>query len=152
LIDARRHELAVTLPPEPVWLEADAARLEQVFANLLNNAAKYTEDGGKIGLTAQREGTEAVVRVRDTGQGIPPDMLPHIFDLFTQEQRSLDRSQGGLGIGLTLARSLVELHGGSVEAASAGLGQGSEFTVRLPALAGAALAPAGTGAAAGGPT
>ena len=104
LIDARRHELTVTLPPEPLWCEADAARLAQVLANLLNNAAKYTEEGGRIGLTVAREGDEAVFRVRDTGIGIPADMLPRIFELFTQVDRSLDRSEGGLGIGLTLVQ------------------------------------------------
>ena len=119
-------------PQEPVPLEADAARLEQVLANLLNNAAKYTEPGGRIELEAGREGDEAFVRVRDTGIGIAPELLPRVFDLFTQAERSLDRSQGGLGIGLTLVRRLVELHGGSVAASSAGVGRGSEFVVRLP--------------------
>src|SRR5207248_2085596 len=109
--------------------------LAQVLANLLNNAAKYTEEGGRIWLTVAREEAEAVFRVRDTGMGIAPPMLASVFDLFTQVDRSLDRSQGGLGIGLTLVRRLVELHGGSVAAHSAGPGQGSEFVVRLPALA-----------------
>src|SRR5262245_26391273 len=135
LIDARRHGLAVTLPPEPVRLEADATRLAQVVANLLNNAAKYTEEQGLIWLTVERDGGEAVVRVRDTGVGIPAEMLAQVFDLFTQVAHSEDRSQGGLGIGLTLARSLVEMHGGSVRAHSDGPGQGSEFVVRLPLLA-----------------
>ena len=135
LIDARRHELAVTLPPEPVRLEADATRLAQVVANLLNNAAKYTEERGHIWLTVERDGGEAVVRVRDTGVGIPAEMLAQVFDLFTQVTHSLDRSQGGLGIGLTLAKSLVEMHGGSVRAHSDGPGQGSEFVVHLPLLA-----------------
>jgi PAS domain S-box-containing protein len=134
LIDARKHDLTVSLPPKLMWLEADPARLAQVLINLLNNAAKYTEESGKIWLTAQREGSEVVLRVRDTGVGIPPQILPHVFDLFTQEDRSVARSQGGLGIGLSLVRSLVEMHGGSVKAASPGLGQGSEFTVRVPAL------------------
>lgn len=132
LIAARRHELSVSLPDEPIPLEADTARLEQVLANLLNNAAKYTEPGGRLAIEARREGEAAVVRVRDNGIGIAPELLPRIFDLFTQADRSLDRSQGGLGIGLTLVRSLVELHGGSVTAASAGVGKGSEFVVRLP--------------------
>ena len=111
--------------------------------NLLNNAAKYTEEGGQIWLTAQQEGEEVVLRVRDTGVGITPELLPRIFDLFTQADRTLDRSQGGLGIGLSLVQRLVELHGGRVEAHSAGLGQGSEFLVRLPALSPAteAIAP-----------
>ena len=132
LIESRRHELSVALPAEPVPLEADAARLEQVLSNLLNNAAKYTEPGGRIDLQAGRDGDEAFVRIRDTGIGIAPELLPRVFDLFTQEERSLDRSQGGLGIGLTLVRRLVELHGGSVVASSGGVGRGSEFVVRLP--------------------
>ena len=102
LVEARKHQLTVSQPPEPVWLEADPTRLAQVVANLLNNAAKYTEKGGHIWLTVEREGEEAVLRVRDTGVGIAPEMLPHVFELFTQADRSLDRSQGGLGIGLTL--------------------------------------------------
>ena len=105
-----------------------------MLANLLNNAAKYTEEGGRIWLTVTREGAEAVLRVRDTGVGIPADMLSSVFDLFTQVDRSLDRSQGGLGIGLTLVRRLVEMHGGSVRAYSEGPTRGSEFVVRLPAL------------------
>jgi PAS domain S-box-containing protein len=134
LIDQRRHELTISLPPEPIWLHADAARLEQVVANLLANAAKYTEEGGHIWLTVEQEGDECVLRVRDTGVGITPALLPCIFDLFTQAERSLDRSQGGLGIGLALVHRLTDLHGGKVEAYSS-LGQGSEFVVRLPALA-----------------
>jgi CheY-like chemotaxis protein/anti-sigma regulatory factor (Ser/Thr protein kinase) len=109
--------------------------LSQVLANLLNNAAKYTPAGGNIGLTVTRERDDAVFRVRDSGTGIPQEMLPRIFDLFTQVEQSLDRSQGGLGIGLTLVQRLVEMHGGSVHAASDGPGRGSEFTVRLPAVA-----------------
>jgi PAS domain S-box-containing protein len=131
--ESRRHELAVELPDEPVWLEADAGRLEQVLSNLLHNAAKFTEDGGQVILSAGREGHEAVVRVRDTGVGIPPDLLPLIFDLFQQGDRTLDRSHDGLGIGLTLSRKLVELHEGTIEAVSEGVGTGSEFVVRLPA-------------------
>ena len=131
-IETSRHRLSVSLPEEPILLQADSARLEQVLANLLNNAAKYTEPGGTIDLKAGREDDEAVARVRDSGIGIAPELLPRVFDLFTQADRSLDRSQGGLGIGLTLVRRLVELHGGSVAAASSGLGQGSEFVVRLP--------------------
>jgi CheY-like chemotaxis protein/two-component sensor histidine kinase len=134
LIDARHHEMTVSLPPEPVHLNADPTRLVQVLGNLLNNAAKYTEEGGRIWLTASREGSEAVVRVRDTGIGIPSHMLPKVFDLFTQDDRTLDRAEGGIGIGLTLVRSLVELHGGSVVATSSGPGHGSEFVVRIPAL------------------
>lgn len=132
LLDARKHQLTVSSPPERLWVEGDAARLSQIVGNLLNNAAKYTEEGGRIWLTVSREDTELVLRVRDTGIGIPPELLSYIFDLFTQVDRSLDRSQGGLGIGLTLVRRLVELHQGSVHAQSAGPNQGSEFIVRLP--------------------
>jgi len=131
LIDQRKHELTVSLPAKAIWLHADTARLEQVMVNLLTNAAKYTDLGGKVWLTVQQEGEEAVLRVRDTGVGIAPEILPRIFDLFTQAERSLDRSQGGLGIGLALVQRLVEMHGGTV-AASSVLGQGSEFVVRLP--------------------
>jgi signal transduction histidine kinase/ActR/RegA family two-component response regulator len=130
LIDQRKHELTVSLPPDPIWLYADASRLEQVVTNLLTNAAKYTNEGGHIWLSAQQEGDKAVLRVRDTGLGIAPALLPHVFDLFTQAQRSSDRSQGGLGIGLTLAKRLVEMHAGTVGVSST-LGQGSEFVVSL---------------------
>ena len=131
LMTQRRHELTVALPPEPLWLHADASRLEQVIVNLLTNAAKYTDEGGRIALTVLRDGDAATLRVRDTGIGIAPELLPHIFELFTQDERSLDRSQGGLGIGLCLVQRLVELHGGTVAAQSVP-GQGSEFVVRLP--------------------
>jgi two-component system CheB/CheR fusion protein len=134
-IDQRRHELSVSLPGESICVEGDPIRLEQVLTNLLTNAAKYTDPGGKIQLAVERNGIEALIRVQDNGIGIDPSLLPRIFDLFTQANRSLDRSQGGLGIGLTVARRLVELHGGSITAASAGLGKGSEFTIRLPAPA-----------------
>jgi len=134
LIAARKHQLTVSLPQEPVSLEADPPRLAQVLANLLMNAAKYTDDGGQIWLTAEAQGDELVITVRDTGMGIPPELLPRVFDPFIQEERSLDRAQGGLGLGLTLVRSLVELHGGRVEASSAGRGQGSQFVLRLPLL------------------
>jgi signal transduction histidine kinase/DNA-binding response OmpR family regulator len=134
LIDTRKHELAVSLPRESLWVEGDAARLSQVLGNLLNNAAKFTEEGGQVSLTVDRDGADVVVRVKDTGIGIPPEMLSYIFDLFTQVERSLDRSQGGLGIGLTLVRRLVELHQGSVHVTSAGPNQGSEFVVRLPLM------------------
>ncbi|MBI3947388.1 MAG: PAS domain-containing protein [Armatimonadetes bacterium] len=144
VIQAKGHQLAVSLPSQPLPVEGDPARLQQVVGNLLNNAAKYTPSGGHIWLTAEREAPSGppepggeregwvVVRVRDDGIGIAPELLPHVFDLFVQSQRSLDRSQGGLGIGLTLVRRLVELHGGSVEAHSEGEGKGSEFVVRLP--------------------
>ena len=135
LIDAGRHHLTSSPPDECVWVHADQARLAQVLSNLLNNAAKYTPPGGTIWISASRHGGDAVISVRDTGVGIPPDMLSRVFDLFQQVDRSIDRSQGGLGIGLTLARRLVEMHGGSIEATSAGPGQGSEFVVRLPIVA-----------------
>ena len=135
LLDSAGHDFEATLPSEPIHLEADATRLAQVVSNLLNNAAKYTERGGRIRLSAERRGDEAVVSVRDTGIGIPREMLSRIFEMFTQADRSLDRSQGGLGVGLTLARRLVEMHGGAIEAKSEGSGQGSEFVVRLPAIA-----------------
>jgi signal transduction histidine kinase/DNA-binding response OmpR family regulator len=134
LVEAHAHLLAVSLPEGPLRVHADPARLTQVLTNLLNNAAKYTPDGGQIWLSAAPDGGEAVFRVRDTGAGIPRDMLSKVFDLFTQVDRSLDRSEGGLGIGLTLVRRLVELHGGRVAAFSEGPGRGSEFVVRLPLL------------------
>src|SRR5207248_2255971 len=118
-----------------VWLEADLVRLAQVLANLLSNAAKYTELGGKIALTAAVEPGEAVFRVRDSGIGIAPEVLPHLFEMFVQVAPGASRSQGGLGIGLTLVKNLVEMHGGTVEVHSAGLGQGSEFVIRLLAAA-----------------
>ena len=132
LIEAARHELTVELPAEPVTLMADSVRLAQIVANLLNNAAKYTEDGGRIALSARREGNHAVISVRDSGVGIPLEVLPRVFDLFAQADRTYHRAQGGLGIGLTLVRTLVELHGGTVAATSDGVGYGSEFIVRLP--------------------
>ncbi len=134
LIEAANHELTVTAPPHPIFVDGDPVRLAQVFLNLLNNAAKYTERGGRIVLTVERQGSDAVVSVKDTGVGIPPAMLSRIFELFMQVDRTLDKAQGGLGIGLTLVRRLVEMHGGSVEARSAGYGRGSEFIVRLPAV------------------
>ncbi|HUP81696.1 MAG TPA: ATP-binding protein, partial [Pirellula sp.] len=133
LIEERRHQLTVSIPPEPIWLNADVSRMEQVLVNLLTNAAKYTKDGGRIWVTVQQEGELCVVRVRDNGVGISQELLPRIFDLFTQAERSLDRSQGGLGIGLALVQRLTNLHSGTVEAESQ-LGQGSEFIVRLPML------------------
>ncbi|HUE30717.1 MAG TPA: MASE1 domain-containing protein [Verrucomicrobiae bacterium] len=148
LVDARGQALTVSLPPEPVRVEADAVRLTQVFANLLGNAAKYTPPRGSIWLTAECVGDEVAVRVRDTGVGLPPELLPHIFDLFVQGDASLDRTRGGLGIGLTLVRALVELHGGRVEARSAGLEKGSEFVAWLPALPGGLPALAAAPAAA----
>src|SRR5262249_12433923 len=132
LMESARHEFAVTVAPEPIVLDGDAARLSQAISNLLNNAARYTERGGRARLTAERQGSDAVVTVRDTGIGIPPEMLPRIFEKFAQLDRPLERSQGGLGIGLSLVKALVELHGGTVHAHSDGPGKGSEFTVRLP--------------------
>jgi signal transduction histidine kinase/ActR/RegA family two-component response regulator len=145
LIEAAGHDLAVSLPPEPIVLDADPTRLAQVFSNLLNNAAKYTPRGGSIRLTAERQGDEVVVKIRDTGIGIPADMLPRVFEMFTQVDRSLERSQGGLGIGLSLVRGLIELHGGSVEARSEGPGRGSELLVRLPVHAPVRAAHAAAG-------
>ena len=135
LMDCRKHDFSVALPTTPIWVEGDPARLEQVVVNLLNNAAKYTDTGGLIRMTVNREGDEAVIRVRDNGVGIAPELLPHIFELFTQVDGSLGRSYGGLGIGLALARNLVEMHEGRLQAHSGGLGQGCEFTIKLPLLA-----------------
>jgi signal transduction histidine kinase len=132
-VEAGGHELTVTLPDEPVHLDADPVRLAQVFLNLLNNAAKYTEKGGRIRLTAKRVGQEVVVSVTDTGIGIAPEHLPRLFDMFSQVASAMERSQGGLGIGLSLVKGLVEMHGGSITARSDGPGKGSEFMVRLPA-------------------
>jgi len=142
LVDQRGHRLQVELPQEPVWLLADATRLAQVFVNLLNNAAKFTDPGGRIGLHAAQQGNELVVSVTDNGLGFAATLQPVIFDMFVQADRSLERAHAGLGVGLSLARYLVEAHGGSITASSAGPGQGSEFTVRLPTLeAGAAETP-----------
>ena len=134
LIEKHQHSLEVALSPLTVWLYADASRLEQVVVNLLTNAAKYTEPGGSIKVSVQQEGNDAVLRVRDSGVGIAPELLPHVFELFTQAERSLARSEGGLGIGLCLVKRLVEMHRGTVEAHST-LGDGSEFVVRLPVMA-----------------
>lgn len=151
LLEARRHRFILNAPDEPIFVEADPTRLAQVILNLLNNAAKYTEEGGYIDLTVERQtgGTgvspvdEVVLRFRDSGIGIPPESLLKIFELFVQGERNLDRGQGGLGIGLTVVRRLVELHGGSVQAFSEGLGRGSEFVVRLPTASALPLAGEG---------
>jgi signal transduction histidine kinase/CheY-like chemotaxis protein len=135
LFEQRSHHLELPRAGEPLFVDGDPARLAQVMANLLNNAAKYTDPGGRIVVTATGEGEQAVLRVRDNGSGISPDVLPRIFDMFVQEGRSIDRSQGGLGLGLAIVRSLVELHGGTVSVHSEGLGRGSEFVVRLPLAA-----------------
>ncbi|HEX5761190.1 MAG TPA: PAS domain S-box protein [Thermoanaerobaculia bacterium] len=133
-LEAAGHELTVSLPPEPVHLDADLTRLAQVFGNLLHNSAKYTEPGGHVRLAATREGDQVRVTVQDDGIGIPASALPNLFDMFSQVDRSTERSTGGLGIGLALVKGLVEMHGGTVEAASPGEGEGSTFTVKLPAL------------------
>jgi PAS domain S-box-containing protein len=140
LLETAGHELTVALPPEPVPLDADPTRLAQVFANLLTNAAKFTDRGGRIRLAAERQGGKVVVSVRDNGVGIPAESLPRLFEMFSQVAPALERSQGGLGIGLALVKGLAEMHGGSVTARSQGPGQGSEFIVRLPV---AVAAPAG---------
>ncbi|MEP7245667.1 MAG: HAMP domain-containing sensor histidine kinase [Gammaproteobacteria bacterium] len=132
VMQQRTHRVTLSLPECELWLTADPLRLEQVFVNLLTNAAKYTAAGGDVSVSVQRQGGEAIVRILDTGIGIAADVLPHVFDLFLQVESS-SRNQG-LGLGLSLVRSLVESHGGCVTAASAGLGRGSEFTVRLPLL------------------
>jgi CheY-like chemotaxis protein len=132
LIDAGGHDVTVRLPARPLPLDADPTRISQVFANLLNNAAKYTPAGGRIAIEADIDGPALRVRITDTGVGIPPDMLPYVFDMFTQVGRSIDRAQGGLGIGLTLVRRLVEMHGGTVVASSPGIGGGSTFAIELP--------------------
>jgi CheY-like chemotaxis protein len=135
LADASRHTLEVHLSPEPLSVDGDLTRLSQVVLNLLTNAIKYTPSGGRIKVDVAREGAFAVVRVKDTGIGMSPELIPRVFDLFVQGERSLDRSEGGLGIGLTLVKRLVSLHGGTVSAHSDGPGSGSEFAISLPALA-----------------
>jgi signal transduction histidine kinase len=131
-IDQRRHQLTINMPGEAVYVEADPTRLTQIIVNLLTNAAKYTEPGGRIEVALRREGSQMVLSVKDTGKGIPPAQLANIFDPFMQLDASLDRAEGGLGLGLTLVRRLVELHGGTITAYSAGRNHGSEFVVRLP--------------------
>jgi CheY-like chemotaxis protein len=132
LIESRRQKLHIALAKEPLVIDADVTRLGQVVTNLLNNAAKFTPEGGEIWLGLKRQGSQAVITVRDNGMGMPPEMLPTIFDLFMQADGSIDRSQGGLGIGLTLVRSLVEMHRGTVQVSSDGLGKGTRFDVWLP--------------------
>jgi PAS domain S-box-containing protein len=134
-LDERNHALTLTLPPDPLRVDGDATRLAQVAMNLIHNAAKYTPEGGQVWVSLRREDKQAVLSVCDNGIGISADLAPRVFDLFVQGERALDRADGGLGIGLTLVRKLVDSHGGTVEAKSAGPGQGSEFVVRLPALA-----------------
>jgi CheY-like chemotaxis protein/two-component sensor histidine kinase len=137
LIEQRRHDLTVQFTGGPMHVDADPTRLEQVVGNLVTNAAKYTEEGGTITVSARKQGGEVVIAVEDTGVGIPKEMLPKVFDLFTQVDRTLERSEGGLGIGLSLVKRLVEMHGGTIAAASK-LGKGSTFTVRLPLVEAAA--------------
>ncbi len=132
LINERHHAVSITIPADRLVVSGDPARLAQVVSNLLNNAAKYTEEHGKIAISIEQHAGEAVIRVADNGIGIAPDLLPHVFELFTQAERTLDRSQGGLGIGLALVKSLITMHGGTVEAHSRGLRTGTEFVVRLP--------------------
>jgi signal transduction histidine kinase/DNA-binding response OmpR family regulator len=135
LVADRGHDLSLAVPPKPLWVDGDPTRLTQAVFNLLNNAIKYTDPGGRIWLTVERDGGQAVVRVRDNGSGMKADLVPRVFDLFTQGDRTLDRSEGGLGLGLTLVKRLVEMHNGTVQARSDGPGRGSEFVLRLPALA-----------------
>jgi len=134
IMNARKHQLYVAHPREPMIVHGDRVRLSQAIGNLLHNSAKYTPPGGEIYLTVHREGDQAAILVRDNGNGIDPELLPHVFELFVQGSRSPDRAEGGLGVGLTLVRSIVELHGGRVEAWSEGSGHGSEFRIWLPLL------------------
>jgi PAS domain S-box-containing protein len=143
LIESRRHRLEVAIPGESMEVDGDMVRLTQVFVNLLNNAAKYTPEGGRIDVEVEKRPGNVLIRVRDTGAGMPSEMLTTVFDLFAQGERTLDRSEGGLGIGLTLVRQLIEMHGGIVDALSKGPGEGSEFVVELPLAA--AASRTGTG-------
>ena len=131
---AKQQQLDVRLPEQPIWMEGDAVRLAQVVLNLLDNASKYSPEGGRIEIVAQQLGAESEIQVRDNGTGISAELLPTIFDLFQQGTRTLDRSQGGLGIGLTVVKRLVEMHGGEITASSPGTGLGSTFSIRLPTL------------------
>jgi signal transduction histidine kinase len=140
-VEAAGHRLTVSVPPEPVWLDADPTRLTQVLANLLTNAAKYTDRGGDIALTARRDDAGVTVAVRDTGIGLAAEHLAGLFEMFSQVVPAQERAQGGLGIGLALVKGLVEMHGGRVEARSDGPGRGREFVVRLPAADGPAPPP-----------
>ncbi|HET8713043.1 MAG TPA: ATP-binding protein [Gemmatimonadales bacterium] len=142
MMERHHHQLRVTAPAQPLFVQGDTTRLVQVVTNLLDNAAKYTDPGGKVWLSGEREGDMVVIRVKDTGIGIPSEVLPRIFDMFTQSTMSLERAQGGLGVGLALVERLVKMHGGSVSAHSAGAGQGSQFTIRLPLAQSQKAAPA----------
>jgi CheY-like chemotaxis protein len=148
-IEQREHNLTLTLSPEPLYVRADPTRIAQVITNLVANAAKYTPNGGKIDVAVERDGDFAILSVTDNGIGIAPELVPRMFDLFVQGDRALDRKEGGLGIGLTLVKRLVELHGGTVAAASGGVQQGSQFTVRLPMLAADVTPVLGTSGATG---
>ena len=145
VIDAQGQEVVITLPAEPIYLEADPTRLAQIISNLLHNAAKFSQRAGRIWVSTEREGNLAVIRVRDAGAGIPSELLPRVFDLFAQGDRTLERSQGGLGIGLTVVRRLVQMHGGTVTAHSEGADKGSEFVVRMPIMSGARETPSKPG-------
>src|SRR5207245_2620760 len=133
LIDQRRQQLSIDIPKRAVWLDVDPTRFTQVIANLLHNATKFTPQGGRIDIVAAEEDGWMELRVRDSGEGMAPEVLSHVFELFVQGPPPIDRPRGGLGLGLTLVRRLVELHGGTIEASSGGSGRGSEFTVRVPA-------------------
>jgi CheY-like chemotaxis protein len=141
LIEANGHQLEVALPAQPIHVDADGTRLSQVFSNLLNNAAKYTDRGGRIRISAKADGAVVGIVVEDNGIGIAPERLAQVFDMFSQEQPALDRSHSGLGIGLALSRALVQMHGGNIEAHSAGRGRGSRFTVLLPIVKSKSAAP-----------
>lgn len=147
LMKERKHQFNMTIHQRPIWLDADPIRIDQVLVNLLNNAAEFTDPGGRIELDVDREASDAVIRVCDDGTGIDPELLPHIFELFTQADTSLDRGGAGLGIGLTLVQRLVALHGGTIEVRSEGSGLGSEFTVRLPAVSETSRTPGPSGPA-----
>ena len=134
LVELRNHSLKMTIDRGNLWVDADPTRLEQIVVNLLNNAAKYSEDGGRIWLSAGHEGSDIVIRIKDSGIGIAPEKLPEMFQLFNQADHSSTRTEGGLGIGLAIVKKLVELHDGQIAASSEGLGKGSEFTIRLPAV------------------
>jgi PAS domain S-box-containing protein len=149
LMEGRHHAFTLVHHHEPIWLEADPVRLDQVIVNLLNNAAEFTDPGGHIQMIVTREETEALIRIRDDGTGIAPDLLPHVFDLFAQADTSLDREGGGLGIGLTLVKRVVTMHGGTIQVSSEGPGRGSEFIVRLPAPPELAQPPANSAESAG---
>jgi CheY-like chemotaxis protein/two-component sensor histidine kinase len=151
LLDAARHQLGMTVPAEPLWLEADATRVAQIISNIINNSAKYTPEGGEIRLIVERLGDEVAIQVADNGIGIPREMLTKVFDLFAQIGDAVERSQGGLGLGLSLAKKLVELHGGSITAESDGLGRGATFTVRLPLASAPREAPHGERSASAAP-